>query len=139
MSLTSQQAELVQKTWALVLTSKAEAGEIFYDRLFTIDPSLRSLFKSDIKAQSAVLIGMISFAVNKLNNVGEIVADVKALGVRHKKYNVEESHYATVGEALLWTLEKGLGTHWTADAKTAWIAVYTLLSTTMINAANESN
>jgi hemoglobin-like flavoprotein len=138
MSLTPQQIELVQKTWAMVLTSKKQAGEIFYDRLFTIDPSLRSLFKGDINAQSTLLIGMITFAVNKLDNVDSIVADVKALGIRHKKYNVKPAQYQTVAEALLWTLEMGLENDWTPEVQTAWVAVYTLLSTTMIAAAAEA-
>jgi len=137
MTLTVRQIELVQNTWNLVLVHKKEAGGIFYERLFTIDPSLRSLFKSSIIAQSTLLIGMISFAVSKLNNIGDIVADVQSLGVRHKSYNVTPEHYTTVAEALLWTLEKGLGEAWNEETKEAWIAVYTLLATTMQNAANE--
>ena len=137
MTLTARQIELVQNTWGFVLTNTKEAREIFYDRLFTIDPSLRSLFKTDVQSQSALLIGMISFAVKKLNNIGEIVADVKALGVRHKNYNVKAEHYGTVAEALLWTLEKGLGEQWNEETKTAWVEVYTLLATTMQAGANE--
>jgi nitric oxide dioxygenase len=39
-----------------------------------------------------------------------------------------------VGEALLWTLERGLGEHWTPDAA-AWTAAYTVLSDFMIGEA----
>jgi len=138
MNLTARQIELVENSWDFVILNTKEAGEIFYGRLFTLDPSLRPLFKGDIQAQAERLIAMISFAVHKLNTISEIVADVKSLGVRHKNYNVKPEHYSTVAEALLWTLEKGLGSQWTDETKTAWITVYTILSKTMIDAANEA-
>lgn len=37
--------------------------------------------------------------------------------------------------ALLWTLERGLGDAFTDDTRNAWIKTYTLLSTTMKEAA----
>ena len=43
---------------------------------------------------------------------------------------------APVGEALLWTLERGLGEHWTPDIAAAWTAAYTVLSDLMIGEAN---
>jgi hypothetical protein len=46
-----------------------------------------------------------------------------------------EEHYATVGDAFLWTLGAGLGDDFTEDVKTAWITAYTTLSNVMIDAA----
>ena len=56
---------------------------------------------------------------------------VQSLGKRHAGYGVTDAHYETVGGALLWTLEKGLGPTFTPDVKAAWATVYTLLATTM--------
>ena len=47
-------------------------------------------------------------------------------------YGVLPVHYDVVGQALLATLEGGLGAEWTAQVKAAWIAVYGVISTTMI-------
>ena len=135
MTLTARQIELVQNSWAGITQHVTDAGLIFYDRLFAIDPSLRALFKGDIKQQSSRLIAMISYAVNKLNSIGDIVPEIEALGLRHVNYNVKPEHYATVANALLWTLEKALGSKWTEETENAWIAVYTLLSDTMIKAS----
>jgi nitric oxide dioxygenase len=96
------------------------------------------LFKESPEAQAQKLISLITFAVNKLNTIEDIVNDVKSLGKRHKKYNVKAEHYAIVAEALLWTLEKALQEKWNDEMKEAWVAVYTLLSSTMISAAEES-
>ena len=41
----------------------------------------------------------------------------------------------TVATLFLWTLEKGLGDAFTPPVKDAWIAAYTVLSTTMKEAA----
>jgi hemoglobin-like flavoprotein len=137
MNLTKHQIELVQESWGIVLLNTKDAGLVFYDRLFSLDPSLRSLFKGDTQSQSTLLVGMISFAVGKLHTLDDILSDVKALGRRHAKYNVKPEHYETVAEALLWTLDKALGSKWTEETKVAWVMVYTLLSATMIKASAE--
>ena len=58
--------------------------------------------------------------------------------MRHTDYGVHDEHYAIVGEALLWTLEQGLGEHYTPEVADAWAAVYTLLATVMKQAAAEA-
>lgn len=135
--MTPRQIELVENSWDFVVMNSNEAGINFYNRLFEIDPSLRALFKEDIKSQSQKLIALITFAVHKLHNFNEIISDVKALGLRHRRYEVKPEYYATVAEALLWTLEKGLGSQWTQEMKEAWVTLYTILSKTMIEAASE--
>jgi hemoglobin-like flavoprotein len=136
--MTEKQIELVESSWEYVLLNTNDAGAIFYDRLFSIDPSLKPLFKENIKVQSQKLISMITFVVHKLSNLQDVVKDVIALGKRHKNYKVKPEHYAIVAQALLWTLEKGAGEKWTNEHKEAWVAAYTILSQTMIQAAKEA-
>ena len=50
-----------------------------------------------------------------------------------------DTHYVTVGGALLWTLEQGLGSAFTPDVKAAWTEVYVVLSSTMKSAAAASS
>jgi nitric oxide dioxygenase len=64
---------------------------------------------------------------------------VRALGARHAGYGVEEEHYATVGAALLWTLDKGLGAEFTPAVREAWTTTYSLLANTMIDAQRSAN
>lgn len=131
--MTPDQISLVQKSFEIV---PAEiAADLFYTRLFELDPSLRPLFKGDMKAQGAKLMDMIAVAVRGLSNLDRIVPAVQDLGVRHSGYGVTPDHYDTVGSALLWTLEKGLGEQFTDDVQEAWTAAYILLSSTMIDAA----
>ena|SRR5579859_1977777 len=135
--MTQKQIDLVEDSWDFIILNAGDAGEMFYGKLFELDPSLRSLFKGDIDSQSRKLVAMITFVVHKLNNLGEVVNDVVALGRRHAGYEVKEEYFSTVAAALLWTLEQALQSRWNEEMKAAWVAVYTVLSQTMINAMRE--
>lgn len=127
--------ELVQGTFKEVVPIADKAAEIFYDKLFEMDPGLKPLFKGDMKEQGKKLMTMIGTAVNGLSNLDAIVPAVQNLGRNHVGYGVEDSHYDTVGGALIYTLETGLGDSFTPEVKDAWVEVYTLLATTMKDAA----
>src|SRR5215467_950222 len=109
MTLTTRQIELVQNSFAQVAPIADTAAQLFYGHLFELDPSLRSMFKGDMKEQGRKLMQMLSVAVHALDNLEGIIPAVQALGQRHVGYGVTMEHYTIVGDALLWTLEKGLG------------------------------
>ncbi|HVH82045.1 MAG TPA: globin family protein [Stellaceae bacterium] len=136
--MTPQQIQLVRTSFAAVAPIAEQAGTMFYDRLFTISPSLRPLFKGDIAEQSRALMKMIAVAVGGLDKLETIVPAVQALGVRHARYGVTGAHYDTVAVALLWTLGQGLGDAFTPETEAAWVAAYTLLATTMQDAAGQA-
>ena len=131
----ARQKKLIQDTWKQVVPIADQAAAIFYQRLFEIDPSTRVLFNTtDMVQQRKKLIQILSVAVSSLDNLGALRNTVEALGHRHAGYGVKDAHYDSVGEALLWTLEQGLGAAWTPEAAVAWKEVYGLLSSIMRNA-----
>ena len=132
-----REKQLVQDSWFKIIPISDKAAELFYQRLFELDPSLKSLFKSDMTEQGRKLMRMITVAVNGLDNLDEIVEAVRSLGKRHSTYKVKEENYDTVATALLWTLERGLGDAFTEETRSAWISTYTLLAKTMKQAAAE--
>lgn len=132
--LTPRQVELVQSTWEKVVPISDAAAALFYGRLFELDPSLKPLFTSDIKEQGKKLMAMITVAVRGLSNLDALVPAVQNLGKGHVRYGVKAEHYDTVGAALLWTLEKGLGDAFTTEVKEAWAATYGLLASVMKDA-----
>jgi hemoglobin-like flavoprotein len=136
--LTDEQVKLVKANWAAVKPIKETAADLFYNKLFELDPKTRDLFREDISIQKKALMATISFAVATLNHPDKLVPAVQDLGVRHGKYGVTSEHYGTVGQALLWTLEQGLGEAWTPEAKIAWTEVYGILSSTMIESAKNA-
>jgi hemoglobin-like flavoprotein len=126
---------LVQESWKQVVPIADQAAALFYEELFTLDPSLKRLFKSDIKAQGRKLTSMINTAVVNLAKLETILPAVQDLGRRHVGYGVEAAHYGTVGTALIATLEKGLGGGFTPEVRAAWVEAYTVLATVMQDAA----
>jgi hemoglobin-like flavoprotein len=133
--MTPKQVELVQGSWKKVLPIADTAAGLFYGRLFELDPTLKPLFKSDIKEQGRKLMAMISVAVAGLTRLDTIVPAVQDLGRRHVKYGVKDRHYDTVATALVWTLEKGLGDAFTPEVREAWVTTYGVLAKTMKDAA----
>jgi hemoglobin-like flavoprotein len=136
--MTPEKIALVKESWAAVAPISNVAADLFYTKLFELDPSLKSLFPEDMKEQKKKLMQTIAYCVHGLNDLGEIVPAVQALGKRHKDYHVKASQYPTVGSALIWTLQQGLGEKFTPELKDAWIEVYGILSSTMIQ-ASENN
>src|SRR4051812_47887639 len=126
--MTPQQITLVQQSFAQVKPIAATAADLFYNRLFTLDPSLRGMFKKDMGQQGQMLMSMIGAAVGGLRDLDKLAPVVRQLGARHVAYGVKTEHYATVGAALLWTLEQGLGDAFTPEMHDAWAATYGLLS-----------
>lgn len=133
--LTDTQIALVQKSFAVIAPIADDAAMLFYQRLFEIDPSLKGMFKGDMAEQRRKLMQMLTAAVKGLQRLDRLVPVVEDLGRRHVGYGVTDQHYDTVGAALLWTLEKGLGRAFTPEVREAWTAVYGLLANTMRNAA----
>lgn len=136
--MTPEHALLVKQSWAQVVPIKEQAAELFYGKLFEMDPELKSLFKGDMKEQGRKLMAMIGTAVNALDKLESVVPAVQNLGRRHVDYGVKDEDYDTVGGALLWTLETGLGEAFTPEVKEAWVTVYGVLADTMKAAASET-
>ena len=133
--MTPQQITLVQTSWQKVVPIKDKAAELFYGKLFELDPSLKPLFKGDIAEQGRKLMSILNTAVNSLNDLPAIVPAVQAMGRRHAGYGVQDAHYDTVAGALLWTLGAGLGDAFTDEVQAAWTETYVALAGVMKEAA----
>jgi hemoglobin-like flavoprotein len=134
-AMAPEHVRIVQATWVKVLPIKETAAQLFYERLFEMDPSLRALFRGDMREQGEKLMQLIDAAVNGLSQLERIVTAIQELGRRHVDYGVKDHHYDTVGAALLWTLHKSLGAEFTPAARNAWATVYGVLAATMQEAA----
>ena len=129
--MTGEQIRLVRESFEKVAPMADAAAQLFYARLFDLDPSLESLFKGDMAEQGRKLMQMIGAAVKSLDRLEQVMPAVEALGARHVAYGVRDEHYRTVGRALIWTLKKGLREEFTPEAEAAWAEVYAALAGAM--------
>lgn len=134
--MTPEQVTLVQSSFEKVRPIADTAAQLFYDRLFEIAPEVRPLFTGNIKEQGRKLMTMLATAIASLDKIEQIVPAIQELGRRHGTYGVRDNYYGHVGEALLWTLERGLGDDFTPEVKDAWAAVYNTLADTMQEAVH---
>jgi hemoglobin-like flavoprotein len=130
-SMTNEQIKLVQDSFRQVAPIAETAAQLFYARLFELDPDLELLFKGNLSEQGRKLMQMLGLAVNGLNRMDQLLPVVQSLGTRHVGYGVRDKDYDTVGQALLWTLGKGLGEAFTPDVEAAWSSVYAALASAM--------
>jgi hemoglobin-like flavoprotein len=128
----SKEVALVQSSFAEVKPISEQAAALFYGRLFEIAPAVKPLFKGDMAEQGRKLMASLAYVVNGLADLPSILPAASALAKRHVGYGAKPEHYGPVGEALLWTLEKGLGPKWTAETAAAWTKAYATLSGYMI-------
>ena len=109
--MSATEKELVQRTWKELVPVADAVAELFYRKLFDVDPEIIPLFKGDMgdmgdmKEQGRKLTDMITVAVYGLDIMEPIIPAVQELAARHAGNGVSASHYDTVGGALLWTLE----------------------------------
>ena len=134
--MSPEQKNLVKSTWAMVVPIADTAAGLFYDRLFAIDASTRSMFTAtNMAEQRKKLMQALGFVIGGLDRTEQLLPTIQSLGRSHVRYGVSEKHYDSVGSALLWTLEQGLKDAWTPAVKDAWVAAYTLVAGVMKDAA----
>jgi len=133
----------VTRTWALVAKSPLEAtGVAFFLKIFEIAPAALGLFSfkdepdlatsPKMAAHALKVMQTVDVAVKGLADLDKLVPVLQGLGKKHVPYGVIPEHYDIVGQALLATLEAGLGAEWTAAVRDAWVAIYGIIAKTMI-------
>lgn len=132
--MTPAQISIIQQSWQTVTPIADTTVDLFYSRLFFLNPQLRALFPAELADQKRKMVSMLSRLVTALSDVQSIIPSVQALGRRHALYGVTTRDYDTVAAALLWSLEQGLGKAWNDAVKESWIAAYALLSNVMLAA-----
>ena len=122
--LTDHEIVMVQTSFTRLIDNIDVSTRIFFEQLFTLDPSLKPLFKGDQQHQGRKMIQTLLFVVNALNNPTTVVDTIEKLSKRHLSYGVKQEYYATVGQALIATVHQSLGADATPYIEAAWLAAY---------------
>jgi hemoglobin-like flavoprotein len=130
--MNADEIALVRQSFDALKPNAESAAKLFYGRLFERLPEVRPLFKGDMDEQGRKLMATIATVVAALDRFETVVPAVSALAQRHVTYGVQPVHYTAVGEALLWTLQQGLGPSFTPATAQAWSNAYAAVSQLMI-------
>ncbi len=133
--MTKERIQLLQQNFVKVLSVSDLAGQLFYRRLFELDPLTKPMFKADMQEMTRQLMQTVGMIVTGLSTPHEVMSFVAEHGRKHVEYGVVEAHYETVRTALLWTLDQVLGSEFTPEAQAAWTEAYDFIAKVMKDAA----
>ena len=137
--MTPEQIEHVNQSWQSIVLMGDTAIAMFYRRLMDIDASSHALFAdTDMRAQRVKFMDTFGMCVRSLHDLEECRPMLEQLGRRHAAVGVEDHHYESVRDALLTTIESGLGQILDDHAKDAWNAAFEAITEPMRTAANSS-
>ena len=130
--MTPERQQLVRDSWRHIEPIAIPSAQFFYDKLFELDPECQAMFKTaTMDEQRHRLMEMLGQLVAEMHEPEQLVGDLVMLGKRHVVYGVRDSDYDAAGVALLWTLEKALGSEFTPEARSAWTEAYQSFASVM--------
>lgn len=135
--MTREQKQLVRESFPDIREMAGPVALLFYGRLFTLDPTLRPMFRQDIELQGRKLMDMLTAVVDNLDHFEGLAPTLRALGQKHAGYGVRPEHYETVAQALMWALGQALDTQFYPELRSAWLAIIEAVSRSMKNGAAE--
>ncbi|MCX4686708.1 FAD-binding oxidoreductase [Kitasatospora purpeofusca] len=135
---TARDIELIRTSLAVVEPVADRATAHFYALIFLGHPEIRALFPAAMDVQRDRLFRALLTAARSAGDPEGLRAHLGALGRGHRRYGTLTGHYGPVGECLLAALAKYAGSRWNAETELAWRRVYRLVSSIMIEAAEEA-
>lgn len=135
--LSQKQKSLVQESFALLADRANEFAKNCYKKLFTLDPSIRSMFSEEMKPQEDKLIAALAFSIKNLNSPENLFPALDELSKRQVTNGFQSHHYDTAGIALIETLRDMLGDKFHQELENAWLSMHFILSSYMKVTAEE--
>ena len=133
--MTPEQLALVRRTAEAIEVSRQDFGRRFYDHLFALDPSTRSLFPADNSAQASRFTDEILALVAIAGDLPRFLDRARTLGERHARYGVHAADYSVIGDALVAAVADSAAADWSPLADAAWHRMFALIAEAMIEGA----
>ena len=119
-SLTAAQKRLIRESFRKLEPALDLVGQLFYLKLFRLDPAFRARFAGDPKTQGRKFMAAVKLTIISLNHEDGLAPTLKLLGVRHRQLGIKVRDYRTMAKAWMWTLERSLEKSFTRETKDVW-------------------
>ena len=130
-ALSAKQRRLIHASFLKLEPAFDLVGQLFFHKLYRLDPSFRALFASPVESQSRQFMAGLKLGIIALNYEDGLAPVLKLLGIRHRRRGVKARHYRMMGKALIWTLEQSLEKRFTRETKDAWSTLLTQITRIM--------
>lgn len=138
--MTPSQILLVKKSWRRVREiDPLLLAQTFYDKLFTIHPTLRNLFHTDMESQYRKFLDTFNLVILRIDNLDSINQEIHSLAGKHVEYGARPEHYLAMGSTFIDTLKECLEDGWNTETETAWKQCFELLSAKMLASKPHGN
>jgi hemoglobin-like flavoprotein len=118
--LSAEQKRLIRLSFLRVEPALDLVAQLFFLKLFRLDPSLRKKFSGPVEIQARKFAAGAKLAMISLGHEDGLAPTLKLLGARHRQLGIRARHYRTMSRALVWTLERSLDKSFDRDTKDAW-------------------
>jgi len=135
-NMNKRELERVQVSWEKVAPNADKFVQLFYNKLFELDPQLQSLFKRSMRMQGRKIMSMFSSAVEYMGHTEKVLPPLIAAGKRHIQYGVADKDYETVRQALMQTMSEALGEEFDSETRLAWELAYNSIQDIMKSACH---
>jgi hemoglobin-like flavoprotein len=127
-SLTAAQKRLIRESFLKLEPALDLVGQLFFLKLFRLDPALRGRFAGDPKTQSRKFMAAVKLTIISLKHEDGLAPTLKLLGVRQRQLGIKLRDYRTMAKSLMWTLERSLERSFTRETKDAWTTLLTQIT-----------
>ena len=128
--MTERQIQQVRTSFCHIQPVASDVAALFYIRLVELDPSQQKRVHASLSEQADQLAGLLPALVDCVECPVRMREIAQSLGPRTCK-RVRSMHYPVAGKALLWALEKALGSAFDIELRTAWASAYESLVATI--------
>jgi hemoglobin-like flavoprotein len=127
-SLTAAQKRLIRESFLKLEPALDLVGQLFFLKLFRLDPALRGRFAGDPQTQSRKFMAAVKLTIISLKHEDGLAPTLKLLGVRQRQLGIKLRDYRTMAKSLMWTLERSLERSFTRETKDAWTTLLTQIT-----------
>jgi hemoglobin-like flavoprotein len=129
--LSAEQKRLIRVSFLKIEPALDLVAQLFFLKLFRLDPSLRKKFDGPIEVQAKKFAAGAKLGMISIGHEDGLAPTLKLLGARHRLMGIRTRHYRTMSRALVWTLERSLDKQFDRDTKDAWNTLLAYFTTVM--------
>jgi hemoglobin-like flavoprotein len=127
--------DALETSFDLIAPRGEELMDVFYERLFTAAPGVRTLFPTDMARQKTMLLAALVLLRKSLRNLDAIVPTLQKLGACNVAFGAKPEHYPVVGTTLIAAMAELAGDAWTPAYEEAWKDAFDLVAGAMLDGA----
>lgn len=131
MTIQGEIAALITSGWAAAITAPGDLAVDFYRKLFAAAPAVIELFSGDMTEQQGRLTHTLEETVALVHQPEQLLLLLRASGVRHHHYQVQQAYFGVMRNVLIDTLAERGGARFTAAHRSAWEGLFDHMATVM--------